>query len=112
MPILPGQKVELSSNPKRTLCITLNALCRAEEVTGTSFLAGEIAFQNLRSMRAILWAGLLHESPDLTLLDAGNIIDEVGMEHAFNCVAEAMIGAMPQGEDEQEGSETSDPPSP
>lgn len=111
MPIFPGKRVVLSEDPRRTLVLSMNALCRAEEITGISFLSGEVAFQNLRAMRALVWAGLLHEQPGLSLADAGEIIDSVGMAHAFECVSKALVAAVPEPDGDGDGGVTSsDPP--
>jgi hypothetical protein len=111
MTVLPGHRVRLSD--EYVLVMDFNAFCQAEEVTGLSFMAGELAYTNMRALRALVWAGLLHEHPDLTLKDAGDIITKLGMAHCFDAVAEAITAAMPEaGEGEKEDGSDSDPPSP
>ena len=58
---LPRVKVPLRLDRERTLVISFNALCLAEEVTGINFLMGEFTFSSVRVMRALVWAGLIHE---------------------------------------------------
>ncbi len=113
MAILPGQRFVLSEDPRRVLVMDFNAFCEAEAITGVSLMEGELAFKSLRVLRGLIWAGLLHEQPDITLKDAGLIINELGMEHCFNAVAEAIVIAMPHMEEDKGGaSDDSDPPSP
>lgn len=58
---------------KRNLRFDFNALCELEEHVNLTELGGKNF--RMKDLRAILWAGLLHESPELTIEDAGELID-------------------------------------
>jgi len=76
------------------LAYTTNGLIAFEEETGTDVLAllnaGNL---NLRSLRALVWAGLLEHQPGMSLAGAGQVIDACGIKPAADraglAVAEA-----------------------
>ncbi len=107
MPI-PRVKVPLRLDRERTLILSFNALCRAEEVTGINFLMGEFTFSSVRVMRALVWAGLLHEDPTLTLEACGDMIEEAGADNVAKTIIEAFAAAMPTTKPEDE--DDVDPP--
>lgn len=112
MPI-PRVRINVELDRPRTLVISLNALCKAEEVTGESFLAGEPAFSSIRVMRALVWAGLLHEDPTLTLDQVGDLIEEAGTDVILGKIITAYSASMPEADEDGEGDdEESDPPTP
>ena len=105
---LPRVKVPLRLDRERTLILSFNALCRAEEVTGIAFLMGEFTFSSVRVMRALVWAGLLHDDPTLTLEAVGDMIEEAGADNVARTIIKAFAKAMPTvkaGDDDDE-----DPP--
>lgn len=110
MPI-PRVKISVQLDKPRTLVISFNALCKAEEVTGQSFLVGEPAFSSMRVMRALVWSGLLHEDPTLTLDQVGDMIEAAGADVILSQIMAAYMAAMPEPDEEGDG-EPSDPPSP
>lgn len=57
---------------ERTLRYDLNALCLFEEHTKSS-LSRALAERSMSATRALLWAGLLHEDPLLTIDDVGKM---------------------------------------
>lgn len=105
---LPRVKVPLRLDRDRTLILSFNALCRAEEVTGINFLMGEFTFSSVRVMRALVWSGLLHEDPTLTLEACGDMIEEAGADVVAKTIIEAFAKAMPKTEPEADDEE--DPP--
>jgi hypothetical protein len=67
--------VALGGNTTRTLRFSFNALCRMEQTLGTSvnrIVAGGVA--GFTEVRALLWAALLHEQPDLTVEATGDLV--------------------------------------
>ena len=107
MPI-PRVKVPLRLDRERVLILSFNALCRAEEVTGINFLMGEFTFSSVRVMRALVWAGLLHDDPTLTLEAVGDMIEEAGADNVAKKIIEAFAAAMPKTTPGDEDDE--DPP--
>lgn len=96
-----------------TLKYDINAFCALEEHTKyqnmndlqTRSAAGEIS-----AMRALVWAGMLHENPDITQEQVGLLIgDFKNMTTIMEGVAIAVAESMPdpdEGEDDVEGDPT------
>ena len=59
----------------------------------------------MKALRAILWAGFLHESPNLTEQEVGNLIDIAYMAELVESLGVAFEGDMPQDKTSVEGSE-------
>lgn len=57
---------------ERVLRYDLNALCLFEEETKTS-LGDALRRLTMSSLRALLWAGMIHEDPMLTIQDVGRM---------------------------------------
>jgi len=92
---------------ERTIKLDYNALCSFEQVTGKSFLkfADDLEKQGLLSMqlsdlRALLWAGLLHEDEKLKITDVGNLLKFDDAEHIqkiLSAIVDAINEAFPKG---------------
>jgi hypothetical protein len=73
----PGRRlakpVTVTLDRERVLVYDLNAICSFEEATGLSVV---VALRDLTmiNIRALIWAGLLVDDPDLTLFQAGALI--------------------------------------
>lgn len=66
-----------------TLCMGSNALVQIEQVLGreqdiATILTNMQTAPRLEVVRAVLWGALLKFQPQTTLLDAGDLMDEVG----------------------------------
>lgn len=108
---LPRVKVPVTlDGEERVLIFSFNALCQAEEMTGMNLLVGDVTFSSVRVLRALVWAGLLHEDPLLTIERAGDLIEGAGADYVLGKIMDAYGKAMPDLEDEDEGSEPPDPP--
>ncbi len=105
---IPRVKIPLRLDRERTLIVSFNALCQAEEVTGINFLMGEFTFSSVRVMRALEWAGLIHEDPNLTLPQVGDLIEEAGADKIARVIIDAFAAAMPKAKPEDE--DDTDPP--
>lgn len=91
---MPTQKFRIKLDKIRYLYFDFNACCELEKITGQSIFAfisnlpkditegadaGTLARRlrfGMRELRYLVWAGLLHEKPDLTVLEVGNIFDK------------------------------------
>lgn len=84
----------------RGLKYDFNALALVEEKTGKSALSGDI-FQNLRAtdLRFFIWAGLVHEQPDLMVEEVGSWIHMGNLPKITECIAQAFSAAMPKKDD-------------
>jgi len=77
----------------RNIRLNTNALVKAEEVLGRPLSEFGTSF-GLKEIRAMLWAGLLHEDQSLTLDAVGELMDEAGYEYVTEKVGEAITMAM------------------
>lgn len=95
---MPKPFVTINLDRPRRLRYTMNALVNMEEALGkpigqiiSEFNAGVFGFKDIR---AIIWAGLLHENPDLTQEQVGNIIDEAeALDYIIRQAGEALRSA-------------------
>jgi len=101
--------VEIELDRPRRLRYDINALADLEEALGVGLgaaLSGER--MGIRTLRAMLWAGLRHEDPMLTIREAGELLNGYlerhgnleGISQAINRALEASgIGrkAEPEG---------------
>lgn len=92
-------KITLTDGVERTIKFTLNAMAELEDRYGSV----EEAFKQLdnnsiKAVRCILWAGLIHEDPDLTEQQVGNLIDIQYMQELMTSLGEAFDADMPEPE--------------
>lgn len=79
----------------RRLRFDFNAIAALEEATGKTI--SEIGDNpGAREIRAMLWAGLLHELPKLTINQAGDMIDFEKIGYIGEKIQEAFALAMGQ----------------
>ncbi|WP_240511862.1 gene transfer agent family protein [Paludifilum halophilum] len=89
--------VDVTLDKQRRFKFDLNALTELEDALGKPVTQLNDGTVGMRELRAMIWAGLLHESPDLTLRETGDIIDLERIEEITEKVTEAMTAAFPQG---------------
>ncbi|MCI6925560.1 hypothetical protein [Butyricicoccus porcorum] len=88
--------VMLSDCKQRHLLFDLNALAELEDVYGGHADAlKEVQTGSFRAIRATLWAGLLHEDPNLTIKDVGAMIAVDGMSIISDAIVDAFNIAVP-----------------
>lgn len=88
--------VDIELDKKRRLKFNMNALSELEDAMGKPVT--QLNNVGMKELRALLWAGLIHENPNLTLQDAGNLIELENIEYIGEKVTEAMTLAFPKGE--------------
>jgi len=76
----------------------LNALCELEanakdEEQLKLLLSGGDA--DFNTVRLAVWAGLIENQPELTLQDAGRLVDRIGLQQAGAKVGQALMCAFP-----------------
>jgi len=92
---MPKPFVMVNLDRPRRLRYSMNALVNMEEALEkpigriiSEFNAGMFG---LKDIRAVIWAGLLHENPDLTQEQVGDMIDEAeSMNYVIRQVGEAL----------------------
>lgn len=83
----------------------LGALYRLEEVTGLEVLDPEVINKATRSatvLRALLWSCLVHEDPDLTLEQTGELVHVGNMQQLGEAVGQLLFGSLAEPEPESE----------
>ncbi|EGK10291.1 hypothetical protein HMPREF9374_2641 [Desmospora sp. 8437] len=91
--------VEVTLDRRRRLKFDLNALSELEGALGKPVTQLNDSTVGMQELRAMVWAGLLHEDPGLTLRDTGEIIELERIEEITEKVTEALLAAFPQGEE-------------
>ena len=85
---LDGVSVELDK--RRVIQFDLNALCEIEDKLGIDLKDLPEVDVNARTLRVLLWAGLLSDDPDITLETAGHLASDNGLQETIAKVGEAM----------------------
>jgi len=114
MPNKERDEVSIRLDRVRTLKYDLNALAEFEEAAGRSMFDMFRALQEkretfgVRTARLLLWAGLLHEDPSLTVRQAGDLVKWLGdsleeqLEQLMEKINEAML-CLQAKDDEKKG---------
>ncbi len=85
---------------KRNLRFDLNAFAELEEYYGTIDGAMEALEKgSIKALRAIIWAGLLHEEPELKPSDVGSWIDIQDLPAFSETLGQALTAALPAPEE-------------
>lgn len=100
-------KIVLNDGVERTLKYDLNAMAELEDKYGSVDTAFEMLDKNsIKAVRFILWAGLIHEEPELTEQKVGSLIDIKYLQNLSGKLNEAFTNDMPH--DEEKGDEAGD----
>ena len=79
-----------------TLCFTTNAIAEVEQVGGASIvalLASFVTEGRAGTTRLMMWGGLRKFHPTLSLLDAGNLLDDANRDEG-RAIGEAIGNAL------------------
>lgn len=88
----------LEMDRPRRLRYGMNALVTIEELTGKPITKLDLNAVSIKDLRAIIYAGLVHEDKELTPEKVGELIDEHGdMENVAKKLGEAMTAAFGKG---------------
>ncbi|SFS75858.1 hypothetical protein [Marininema halotolerans] len=88
--------VDIQLDKKRRLKFNMNALTELEDALGMPITGLSSQKVGMKELRAMLWAGLLHEDADLTLKEAGDLMEMEKLHEISEKVTEAMTIAFPQ----------------
>mgnify|MGYP006879990598 FL=1 len=92
-------KITLNDGVERTIKFTLNALAELEDRYGSVDEAfKQLDNNSIKAVRCILWAGLIHEDPELTEQQVGNLIDIQYMQELMASLNDAFDSDMPAAE--------------
>jgi hypothetical protein len=94
--------IPITLDHERRLCFDFNAFASYEEVTGKSVLRDGLQddLRSITGIRALLWAALLHEDPELTLRDVGAMLHLGNAQVLSERLSAALEAAMPDAEPE------------
>ena len=82
--------VSIELDKSRKLKYTTNALAELEDVLDAPLTQLGENMAGIKTIRALVWAGLLHESPDLTINQAGDLLDYANLNDVSEKVKEAL----------------------
>ena len=100
-------KITLTDGVERTIKFTLNAMAELEDRYGSVDEAfKQLDNNSIKAVRCILWAGLIHEDPDLTEQQVGNLIDIQYMQDLMTSLGSAFDADMPAPEKLTENTDT------
>lgn len=104
-----GEVVLFSGAKEYVLSFSINALCELEDLLGSSVI--EIAAQlndrsaiQMKTIRAMVWAGLRDKHSECSLTDAGTIITQAGVPETLAAIGSAFSAAFPDAPAEAKGS--------
>ncbi|NSW92321.1 MAG: hypothetical protein HPY74_16915 [Firmicutes bacterium] len=83
--------ISIELDKPRKLRFDLNALCELEDLFNKplqQILNDGVS--DVKTIRAFIWAGLLHEDPELTIKDVGHMIDLTNILQAQEKITEAL----------------------
>lgn len=100
--------VTITLDKERHLKYGLKSLKAIEMKTGKSALTNEFwAVPSATNFSILLWAGLLHEDPKLTLEQVDELVDTYSsLDALYSSIAEAWGASMPEPSSEGEKSES------
>lgn len=95
-------RVPIKLDRQRNIVLDLNAYCMAEELTGKNFMKRDV-WDNLsfRDVRALTFAGLLHDDPKITIENVGAMIHVGNLEAVSNALTSAFLNSLPEPEPEE-----------
>jgi len=93
----------LQLDKERHLKFDLNAFAEFEDIYGDINTAFEAMQKgSVKAIRAMLWAGLVHEDKTLTIEQVGSMIDMSNINEVVGAISKAISEALPQTEGEAE----------
>lgn len=87
--------VAITLDKKRNLKFDLNAFAEIEDLLGVPMSRMSEIEMGMKTVRTLLWAGLLHEDEALTVRQAGSLVTMENMEEVQKAIGEAFTAAAP-----------------
>jgi hypothetical protein len=92
-------EVKITLDRERTLRIDFNALVAAQEQLGGELDIANLGKGGFRTIRAVLWAGLVSEDPTLTIEQVGAMAGPADLHRIALAISQSMNGgAASEGE--------------
>ena len=100
-PTLPNVPIILGG-VERHLCFDYNAIVLVEQQTGVNLLKASVGQPSMTSVRAMLWAALLHENEELTLAEVTALIRPKNIAAIHYALNQAWFGSVADPEEKKE----------
>ncbi|MDE1161927.1 MAG: hypothetical protein PW792_08265 [Acidobacteriaceae bacterium] len=100
-PLLPSVYLDIAGK-KRKLLFDFNTVIRVDELTGLNLLRAVVSEVEAKNVRALLYASLLHDDPDLTLEEVGSWITIRNMSSVQTAIRTAWFASVEDLEAEDE----------
>lgn len=84
-----GESKLVLGEKEYTLRFDLNALVELEDKLGVPLSEMGNMKITIRNIRSMLWAGILHEAPELTEAEIGKYVDMGNMEEVQTAISQA-----------------------
>ncbi len=87
---------------ERHFLLDLNAIEAFEETTGINLMEKsslDTQKMSIKELKALVWAGLLHEDSDLTIRQVGSMVHTGNMLELTSAITEAMSNSMPENKE-------------
>lgn len=98
--------ISIQLDKERHLKFDLNAFAELEDIYGDINAALEaIQKGSVKAIRAMLWAGLVHEDKSLKIEDVGAMIDMSNINEVVSIISDAISEAMPKEKEDEEKNE-------
>jgi hypothetical protein len=90
-------EIAICLDKERTLRLTSNSIVKVEKELGFPITKLNEDTLGFEAIRALLWAGLLHEIKDLTPDEAGDLMDKGDFEEISERISEALTLVFQKG---------------
>ena len=90
-----GEMAFMVGDEAYTLQFSTNAICELEDYLDKGLNVIVANMERLTTVRAMLWAGLRAKHPNVTIKQAGDIIDRCGMAEVTDVIGKALTAAFP-----------------
>jgi len=95
--------IPIQLDKERHLKFDLNAFAELEDIYGDINNAFEAMQKgSIKAIRALLWAGLIHEDKTLTIEQVGSMIDMSNINEVVGAISKAISEALPQAGEQTE----------
>lgn len=91
-----GEVLFKTPDAEYTLVLSTNALCELETEVGKSIPAIVADLERMTTLRAVLWACLRTKHCQISLAQAGEIMDSAGMAETTDAITRALNAAFPK----------------
>lgn len=107
-PILPDVSLTLGGR-EYSLCFDMNAIATVEATTGLNLLTTVMGEKSFTSVRALVWAAVLRDAPDVTIEAIGKCIRPANIGTCYEAVQAAWFGSAPEPEEDAPAGEDQAP---